>query len=123
MTLGADIAQHPPPRVGLYSFGALPYLSSAVLKARIMTGKRDAQSPLASIRQSALVKSSGDPPIVAIKVSKMVSNARMYVPHAALICTAILLLQSQSVDALRCLFRGQANFKMHWIFSSFVCNS
>ena len=77
MTLGADIAQHPPLRVGLYSFGALPYLSSAVLKARIMTGKRDAQSPLANIRQSALVKSSGDPPIVAIKVSKMVSNARI----------------------------------------------
>jgi hypothetical protein len=54
-----------------------------------MTGKRDAQSPLASIRQSALVKSSGDPPIVAIKVNKMVSNARIYVPQAAFICTAI----------------------------------
>ena len=88
-----------------------------------MTGKRDAQSPLASIRQSALVKSSGDPPIVAIKVNKMVNNARIYVPHAALICTAILLLQSQSVDALCCLFRGQANFKMHRIFSALVSYS
>jgi hypothetical protein len=54
-----------------------------------MTGKRDAQSPLATIFQSSPENSIGDFPIVAIKVNRMVSKARMYVPQAAFICAAI----------------------------------